>query len=456
MSTPIPWGHNYNLDDPVEDSFFESSDDPFFLSHVEGYMIRANKRKWAENEQAKKKRRKQRADRERHLTRMISDPTYHAYKPRPRPGWSWTHKTGWTQNPPTDNKWEADPSIFPVLPSSDTDSLEEESATDEEESVQTGPDYIATCDCPNNTSMVAERAMFQSSEVGDVLVPPNCTTIGAQAFADSTITKFASHCDRLTNFGTAAFARATKLSDVRLPKNTPSIPEHGFAHTSSLRHFTVPEHCTNIGSFAFLESGLVSFKTSGNVLVLQPSVFTRSIYLVECYLPDKLTIIPDMTFMGCTSLKTCEVPQMCHTIGKFAFRNTALRVFNSPTSNLLCTIGKGALANCKHLLAITLPPAIVKLEQYLIRGCESLVSVQFYHDRLHKKLGDQRLHLCTRVKIPEQFLLDAPNVKSITIPPFYTIHKQAFEHSSVNRLEIGPATNIDGMRPLPNLVVRRT
>lgn len=175
------------------------------------------------------------------------------------------------------------------------------------------PDKIE--DCP--VVKIADGAFYQCSQLTAVTVPATVTEIGSMAFAGCVqlkkITFANSSLVKLTSIGDYAFAKCVALGAVELPQTL-----------------------TALGAGAFYQC------TSLELAVL----------------PQGITEIKQMTFMGCEKLVTAASSNAA-AIGDYAFCGcAALESLNVP-AGVLQSIGKYAFSGCKKLPVITDPDILI-------------------------------------------------------------------------------------------------
>lgn len=86
---------------------------------------------------------------------------------------------------------------------------------------------------------------------GDFEVPPEVTTISADAFAGSDNLTSIIIPDTVTRIGDGAFNGCTSLKSITIPNSVTSIGENAFSGCTKLASVTIPNSVTSIGSYAF-------------------------------------------------------------------------------------------------------------------------------------------------------------------------------------------------------------
>lgn len=90
-------------------------------------------------------------------------------------------------------------------------------------------------------------------------------------------------------------------------------------------------------------------------------------------LPNTITTIEEGAFQWCSGLTQINIPNSVRSIGKEAFRGTALAQVTIPES--VETIGKSAFLQCANLSSVEMKCEVDKLPDKMFSGCSLLTSV---------------------------------------------------------------------------------
>jgi hypothetical protein len=146
----------------------------------------------------------------------------------------------------------------------------------------------------------------------------------------------------------------------------------GYAPASSKTEVIVPSEIeglpvVEIGDDAF-SPGMIG--ASINIVIL-PDTVTKlgggvfnpaggKSYYTKITLSKNITVIPDMTFLGCTGLQEVNIPDGVKTIGENAFQGcSSLTSLTLPSG--LTTIDSQAFSFCDNLRDLVIPDSIQKL-----------------------------------------------------------------------------------------------
>jgi uncharacterized repeat protein (TIGR02543 family) len=163
---------------------------------------------------------------------------------------------------------------------------------------------------------------------GDVLIPEGVTSIGVQAFSQSSAITSVTIPASVTSIGNLAFYMASSLNTVTFAQGSQltSMGNRVFDGASALTSITVPASVTSIGS---------SFR---NTAALHTVTFAQG---------SQLTSIGEAAFERATALTSITIPAGVTSIGDYAFYRTALTSITIPSS--VTNLGEGAFNSAGSL-----------------------------------------------------------------------------------------------------------
>ncbi len=257
-------------------------------------------------------------------------------------------------------------------------------------------------------------------------LPEGLKTIGSGVLGNGSGNCFVQEIyipDSVTSIPSSAFQNATSLTKVTGMKNVVSIGIRAFYGTS-VSSIDVSENCTSIGDSAFANNkALVAVTGMKNVATLGKNVFQDCISLREVALNDKIKVLPNFTFDGCTSLISVSGTESLETIGESAFEDTAaLSVVSLPS---VTEVQKSAFSG-SGITEIELP-ALKKIDDFVFNDCTKLATVSI-NDAI-EKLGTCTFRNCSSlstVKLPSGLkalpdrLFEGSGITSIKIPDSIT------------------------------------
>jgi hypothetical protein len=208
--------------------------------------------------------------------------------------------------------------------------------------------------------------------------------------------------------------RFGNLVRVSIPATVTSIGDRAFKFAGRLEKVELPVGLTSLGHSAFV--GCWSLKSVGTF-------------------PPGLTVIPDHTFDGCSSLTRFIIPDTVTRIGASAFSGAGVTELVVPIS--VAKIGYHAFNECRHLARLEIP-ATAELEwgvfaKTAIATLELPPTMKVIGQNM---FADSKLQ---RIAIPDGVTVISPSafmgcseLREITIPPsVWAIRSHAFRQSGL-------------------------
>ena len=142
--------------------------------------------------------------------------------------------------------------------------------------------------------------------------------------------------------------------------------------------------------------------------------------------------------MGCTSLRTVEMPQNLGTIGSRAFQDCEV-LTGVALPNMLTYLGSHAFADCKSLTGIEVPKGVTILQQGVFGNCTGLTRVTLGNQVT--KICDSAFKQCVRLSsidlpdslsIIERYAFSGSGLTSVKLPDGVTsLGDCVFNHCSL-------------------------
>ena len=269
---------------------------------------------------------------------------------------------------------------------------------------------------PNNVTTIGDNAFSGFSGLTTVTIPNSVTSIGYSAFEGCSGLTSVTIPNSVTSIGDYAFEGCSNLTSITIPNSVTSIGDYAFYGCSNLTSITIPNSVTSIGYGAFSYcSGLISVHISDLVawcnITFAGDPFrdpfsdlssTLHLYLngtevKDLVIPNNVTTIGDNAFYGFSGLTSVTIPNSVTSIGSRAFFNcsglTSVTIPNSVTSigdnaflycsgltsvtipNSVTSIGFGAFSYCSGLTSVTIPNSVTSIGSCAFSYCSGLTSV---------------------------------------------------------------------------------
>ncbi|MDE6479924.1 MAG: leucine-rich repeat protein [Muribaculaceae bacterium] len=211
---------------------------------------------------------------------------------------------------------------------------------------------LTSLDLSNVTNLTElPDEQFKGSLLTEVFLPDNLEIIGNSAFEDCSLLKLES-----------------------LPASVKRIGSNAFSNCPEVNIKNLPESLEYIGYEAFSNSGMREVVADNLLSEIRQSAFSKCTLLERADLSKAaITGISDNVFSGCKELDEVILPSSVKSIGREAFRGTAIR--NIDFISEVETIGEGAFSNNRRLVSATLPESITRVESSIFENCPRLISV---------------------------------------------------------------------------------
>jgi hypothetical protein len=261
----------------------------------------------------------------------------------------------------------------------------------------------------NNVKTIGEHAFSYCSSLTSATIGKSVITIGEEAFRDCSALTSIVIPDSVLAIENSTFFNCSALTSVTLNNSLISIYDYAFMNCSSLTSITIPEDVTYIGHRVFYDCSaltsvtwnarhcndflsydsysdvykpeqkfegcsITSFIISENVEKLPASLCYKMSDLQSITIPEKVNMIGDYTFDGCTSLTSITIPENVYSIGASAFNGCSSLTSITLPENLY-SMGERAFNGCSSLTSITIPENVSSIGGYAFSYCSSLKTV---------------------------------------------------------------------------------
>lgn len=271
----------------------------------------------------------------------------------------------------------------------------------------------AIIDLPN-------RTFAHSKDLSEVKLPNTLRSIGDHCFFGSGINRIELP-NSLMTLGQAAFGCTHQLNAIELQSTLVKNITQACFFNSSITRVNLPLNCTifewafalsdltgltgsiyHMGRYAFFychKLARISLGQDCSFYDVTDHCFSHCFKLTEVKLPQNLTVIHNLAFCNCTSLKQVNlaetqvrqllygafanctkltgynIPATCTQIGDECFLNTS--IFSVELNREVTTIGIGAFRACHHLKNVDMSKtSITKISNKCFSGCFALNDIQ--------------------------------------------------------------------------------
>ena len=223
---------------------------------------------------------------------------------------------------------------------------------------------IKTVSLPSTLSSMGNRAFCECRNLTGVILPDALKDVREYTFYNCTALKVVKVGNGMETFHEKAFQNCKAIENLFIPQNTKQIGKYAFQGCSSLKNITIDNAPLIISPYAFQNCTSLENVNLGNAIVELNGVydafgsggaFTGCTNLTSIDIPASITVIGDYTFMDCSKLKNVSLPNTISSIGESAFQRCAISEMVLPSS--LATIGKGAFNGCP-LTSIDFPSSL--------------------------------------------------------------------------------------------------
>lgn len=241
--------------------------------------------------------------------------------------------------------------------------------------------------------------------------------------------------DGTTLIADRALINCSELTSISLPNSLKYIGKETFFGCSGITSITIPDNVISIDDWAFRDcSGIISATIPNSVKIMGGAVFYNCSSLISAVVPNGITSIKGYTFWECSSLTSVSIPNSITSIGECAFSGCkSLNSISIPCN--VVSIGREAFVHCKKITSIVIPVGVTKIDIGAFMHCSSLNSVNIPvgltsidTDAFYECYNLESVNIPNTVNsIGERAFYKCRNITSLTIPEdIQIIKKQTF------------------------------
>ncbi|MEL3905972.1 MAG: leucine-rich repeat protein [Treponema sp.] len=239
-----------------------------------------------------------------------------------------------------------------------------------------------------NLRVIGYAAFAECSSVTTLILPKNLTQIEEAAFhrcAGLTSLDLSSY-EALNTIEDSAFFECTALTRVHLPQNLKNLNSRAFGF------------CTNLTSFT-VDAANETYYSLDNVIYTKDmkSIVAAAGSLTNFIVPEGVTEIYNMAFLGCKNLKNIHLPQSLIDIYEKAFYASGLTSIDFSNCVNLTIIDEKLFMECEDLKTVILPPNLTIIGKQAFQLCKNLENVDFSHCKKPLLIGESSFPHCDRL-----------------------------------------------------------
>ena len=258
---------------------------------------------------------------------------------------------------------------------------------------------------PSSVATIGAYA-FANTSITGTLTFQNVTEIGEGAFENCKNISSLNFGFSLKKIGDKAFNGCTFPINLSIPNTVTEIGNYAFYKCEGIRKLTLPTSLERIGSYAFADC-----KNIGGDLLIPSSVkeigdgafsncigFFGTLEMTHPSRIDNLIKIGKEAFAGVRNITgALMIPNTVKEIGDGAFRGCISFDKHLTLSKNLTKIGKEAFSGCKKLIGnLSIPNTVTEIGDNAFYGCEGLNAYLTISDKL-QRIGNYVFYGCSRL-----------------------------------------------------------
>ena len=253
-----------------------------------------------------------------------------------------------------------------------------------------------------NVTNIGNCSFRNCINLTSLFMPNTLTNIGTRAFEDCINLEEINFSDlsKLSSLGASAFEDCISLEEVNFSdlSKLSSLGEGAFLNCSSLKQIKIPQNVTNIDMYAFkncINLEQVIFIENSKLETIGYEAFADCISLETIKLPNSIISTGTWSFKNCSKLNTVNFGDNCklQEIGDYTFQGCSSLV-NIILPENLKTISTGAFQECSGLLKINIPKNVEHIESLTFNNCVNLNEISFHSENQLKEIGQYAFNMC--------------------------------------------------------------
>ena len=265
---------------------------------------------------------------------------------------------------------------------------------------------------------IGDNAFYESTSIKNIIIPNSVISIGGGAFAFCTNLTSVMIPNSVISIGKSAFSGCRALTSISLDENNSKFScQDGVLFNKEKttlliylagkkgNSYEIPNNVITIGDGAFQNCGsLTSITIPNSVTSIGNSAFTSCFGLTSITIPDSVTSIGDRAFSFCNGITSITIPNSVTTLGTLVFEGNSLASIIVDENNLNYSSQDGVLFN-KAKTAIrcypagkiessySIPNSVTSIEEWAFQNCSYIKSI-IISNRV-TKIGSYAFYFCS-------------------------------------------------------------
>ena len=195
----------------------------------------------------------------------------------------------------------------------------------------------------------------------------------------------------VTSIGNYAFRNCPNLASVTIPNSITLIGYSAFQNCTGLTSVAIPNSVTTIGNYAFKGCGLASISIPSSVTTIGSYAFENCYHLTSITIPNSVTSIGYDAFSGCSNLQKVIVPDLaawCKIVFESSYYynsnplNIAHHLYSDENNEIthliipegVTSINAIAFVGCSNLKSVIIPNSVTTIERDSFKDCRNIAS----------------------------------------------------------------------------------
>lgn len=214
---------------------------------------------------------------------------------------------------------------------------------------------------PEGTTIISKDAFNGCESLLKINIPSSIIRIEEDAFLECANLKELNFEEGIIEIGKLAFCDCYSLNEIRIPASATKIADGAFYKCKSLQSIQVSKQNP---AYYSKNNCCIETKTQRLIIGCKNSI-----------VPEGVTSIADMAFIGCDGLTEISLPVGVIEIGKDAFRDCE-NLSSIVLPNSIEKIKSAAFCGCESIRELFIPESVRVIEKGAFMGCAGICSIK--------------------------------------------------------------------------------